>query len=152
MRARAKPEHVQAIYLRSRVRRPEKQRILDEFCEGAGHHRKHAIRLLTAPRLVWCGSTPTLVAWVCYHAATNLTQTRPHQGTHCSALAAKGKCPPGSDRSGSPPGATSRSSVTSPLDHRFAAAEDGSAPRAITASVLVRQRTGESKSAEGDRV
>jgi len=32
----------------------------------------------TAPRLVRCGSTSTLVAWVCYHAATNLTQTRRH--------------------------------------------------------------------------
>jgi hypothetical protein len=45
--ARAKQEYVQAIYLRYRgARRPEKQRILDEFCQVTGHHRKHAIRLL----------------------------------------------------------------------------------------------------------
>lgn len=48
--ARAKQEYVQAIYHRYRgARRPEKQRILDEFCEVTGHHRKHAIRLLNSP-------------------------------------------------------------------------------------------------------
>ena len=48
--ARAKQEYVQAIYHRYRgARRPEKQRILDEFCEVTGYHRKHAIRLLNSP-------------------------------------------------------------------------------------------------------
>jgi hypothetical protein len=41
---------VQAIYDRyRRARRPEKQRILDEFCHVTKHHRKHAIRLLNHP-------------------------------------------------------------------------------------------------------
>jgi hypothetical protein len=41
---------VQAIYHRYRhARRPEKQRILDEFCQVVGYHRKHAIRLLNGP-------------------------------------------------------------------------------------------------------
>jgi hypothetical protein len=48
--ARAKQEHVQVIYPRYRgARRPEKQKILDEFCQVTGHHRKHAIRLLNSP-------------------------------------------------------------------------------------------------------
>jgi len=48
--AQSKREYVQAIYHRYRgARRPEKQRILDEFCQVTGHHRKHAIRLLTGP-------------------------------------------------------------------------------------------------------
>src|SRR5574341_192495 len=48
--ARAQQEYVQAIYHRYRsARRPEKQRILDEFCEVTKHHRKHAIRLLNSP-------------------------------------------------------------------------------------------------------
>jgi hypothetical protein len=48
--ARAKGEYVQAIYQRYRYAgRPEKRRILDEFCEVAGYHRKHAIRLLNRP-------------------------------------------------------------------------------------------------------
>jgi hypothetical protein len=48
--ARTKREYVQAIYQRYRqARRPEKRRILDEFCQVAGYHRKHAIRLLNGP-------------------------------------------------------------------------------------------------------
>ena len=48
--ARAKQEYVQVIYHRYRGgRRPEKQKILDEFCQVTGHHRKHAIRLLNSP-------------------------------------------------------------------------------------------------------
>ena len=48
--ARAKQEYVQAIYHRYRgARRPEKRKILDEFCQVTGHHRKHAIRLLNSP-------------------------------------------------------------------------------------------------------
>jgi len=48
--ARAKREYVQAIYQRyRRAGRPEKRRILDEFCQVAGYHRKHAIRLLNGP-------------------------------------------------------------------------------------------------------
>jgi len=48
--ARAKQEYVQAIYHRYRAaRRPEKQTILNEFCQVTGHHRKHAIRLLNGP-------------------------------------------------------------------------------------------------------
>jgi hypothetical protein len=47
MSARAKREYVQAIYQRYRqARRPEKRQILNEFCQVAGYHRKHAIRLL----------------------------------------------------------------------------------------------------------
>ena len=50
MSVRARREYVQAIYQRyRRAGRGEKQRILDEFCEVAGHHRKHAIRLLNGP-------------------------------------------------------------------------------------------------------
>lgn len=50
MIARAKQEYVQAIYHRCRgARRPEKRKILDEFCQVTGHHRKHAIRLLNGP-------------------------------------------------------------------------------------------------------
>lgn len=50
MSVRAKREYVQAIYHRYRAaRRPEKRRILDEFCQIAGYHRKHAIRLLNSP-------------------------------------------------------------------------------------------------------
>jgi hypothetical protein len=41
---------MQVIYHRYRgARRPEKQKILDEFCQVTGHHRKHAIRLLNSP-------------------------------------------------------------------------------------------------------
>jgi hypothetical protein len=48
--AQSKREYVQAIYQRYRgARRPEKQRILDEFCQVTRHHRKHAIRLLNGP-------------------------------------------------------------------------------------------------------
>ena len=48
--ARAKQEYVQVIYHRyRRARRPEKQTILNEFCQVTGHHRKHAIRLLNGP-------------------------------------------------------------------------------------------------------
>ena len=48
--ARAKGEYVQVIYQRYRhAGRPEKRRILDEFCQVAGYHRKHAIRLLNSP-------------------------------------------------------------------------------------------------------
>jgi hypothetical protein len=48
--ARAKHEYVQAIYHRYRgARRPEKQKMLNEFCQVTGHHRKHAIRLLNRP-------------------------------------------------------------------------------------------------------
>ena len=48
--ARAKEEYVQVIYPRYRGdRRPEKLRILDEFCQVTGHHRKHATRLLNSP-------------------------------------------------------------------------------------------------------
>lgn len=50
MSAHAKREYVQAIYQRYRqARRPEKRQILDEFCQVAGYHRKHAIRLLNHP-------------------------------------------------------------------------------------------------------
>ena len=45
--APSKREYVQAIYQRyRRAARPDKQRILDEFCEVTGYHRKHAIRVL----------------------------------------------------------------------------------------------------------
>src|SRR5713101_2395678 len=48
--ARAKGEYVQAIYQRYRhATRPEKRRILDEFCQVVGYHRKHAIRVLNGP-------------------------------------------------------------------------------------------------------
>ena len=48
--ARAKREYVQAIYQRYRdAGRPEKRRILDEFCQVVGYHRKHAIRVLNGP-------------------------------------------------------------------------------------------------------
>jgi hypothetical protein len=48
--ARAKREYVAAIYQRYRhAKRPDKQRILDEFCAVTGYHRKAAIRVLTGP-------------------------------------------------------------------------------------------------------
>jgi hypothetical protein len=48
--ARAKREYVQVILQRYRhAGRAEKGRILDEFCQVVGHHRKHAIRLLNGP-------------------------------------------------------------------------------------------------------
>jgi hypothetical protein len=48
--ARAKREYVAAIYRRYRhAKRPDKQRILDEFCAVTGYHRKAAIRVLTGP-------------------------------------------------------------------------------------------------------
>ena len=47
---RTTQEYVQAISHRYRgARRPEKQRILDEFCPVTPQHRKHAIRLLNGP-------------------------------------------------------------------------------------------------------
>jgi hypothetical protein len=48
--ARAKREYVHAIYQRYRhARRPDKRRILDEFCAVTGYHRKAAIRVLNGP-------------------------------------------------------------------------------------------------------
>jgi hypothetical protein len=45
--AHSKREYGQAIYQRyRRATRPDKQRILNEFCEVTGYHRKHAIRVL----------------------------------------------------------------------------------------------------------
>ena len=50
MSAHAKREYVQAIYGRYRqARRPDKGRILSEFCHVVGCHRKSAIRLLNGP-------------------------------------------------------------------------------------------------------
>ncbi|HET9268116.1 MAG TPA: DDE-type integrase/transposase/recombinase [Vicinamibacterales bacterium] len=50
MSARTKQEYLHAIYPRYRsARRPEKQRILTEFCAVTGYHRKHAIRVLNRP-------------------------------------------------------------------------------------------------------
>ena len=47
MSTRAKREYVAAIYERYRhARRPDKRRILDEFCAVTGYHRKAAIRVL----------------------------------------------------------------------------------------------------------
>jgi hypothetical protein len=47
---RAKREYVQAIYARyRRARRPDKGRILDEFCAITRCHRKHALRVLNGP-------------------------------------------------------------------------------------------------------
>jgi hypothetical protein len=48
--AQSRREYVQAIYQRyRRAVRPEKQRILDEFCKVTTYHRKHATRVLTGP-------------------------------------------------------------------------------------------------------
>ena len=48
--AQAKREYVQAIYQRYRhAGRPEKRRILDEFCQVTRYHRKAAIRVLNGP-------------------------------------------------------------------------------------------------------
>jgi hypothetical protein len=47
---RAKREYVAAIYQRYRhAKRPDKRRILDEFCAVTGYHRKAAIRVLNGP-------------------------------------------------------------------------------------------------------
>ena len=43
-------DYLQRIYRRyQQGSRPEKQRILDEFCANCSYHRKHAIRLLNRP-------------------------------------------------------------------------------------------------------
>ena len=43
-------DYLQRIYPRyQKARRPERQRILDEFCVNCNYHRKHAIRLLNRP-------------------------------------------------------------------------------------------------------
>ena len=48
--ARVKREYVSAIYQRYRqARRPDKRRILDEFCAVTRYHRKAAIRVLNGP-------------------------------------------------------------------------------------------------------
>jgi hypothetical protein len=48
--ARAKREYVQGIYQRYRYAgRLEKRRILDEFCQVVGYHRKHAGSSCTTP-------------------------------------------------------------------------------------------------------
>jgi hypothetical protein len=46
----AKWEYLKAIHVRYHgASRPLKQRILDEFCEVTGYHRKYALRLLNGP-------------------------------------------------------------------------------------------------------
>ena len=40
-------EKIRGRYVRAG--RVHKSRILDEFCENCGYHRKHAVRLLTRP-------------------------------------------------------------------------------------------------------
>ena len=56
--AHSKREYVQAIYQRYRgAARPDKRRILDEFCAVSGYHRKHAIRLLNGPAPSAAGPT-----------------------------------------------------------------------------------------------
>jgi hypothetical protein len=48
--AKAKREYLRAIHSRyRRASRPERQRILDEFCGVTHYHRKYAIRLLGGP-------------------------------------------------------------------------------------------------------
>ena len=48
--AHSKREYVQAIYPRYRqAKRRDKGRILDEFCQVTGYHRKHAVRVLNGP-------------------------------------------------------------------------------------------------------
>ena len=43
-------DYLQRIYPRyQKASRPERQRILDEFCANCSYHRKHAIRLLNRP-------------------------------------------------------------------------------------------------------
>lgn len=50
MSGRSKREYVRAIYARYQRASPaEKHRILDEFCQVCGYHRKYAIRLLNSP-------------------------------------------------------------------------------------------------------
>jgi hypothetical protein len=48
--AQSKRDYVQAIYQRYRAApRPEKEQILNEFCQVTKYHRKHAIRVLNGP-------------------------------------------------------------------------------------------------------
>src|SRR6516164_8068082 len=43
-------DYLRRIYPRyQKASRPEKERILDEFCANCTYHRKHAIRLLSHP-------------------------------------------------------------------------------------------------------
>jgi hypothetical protein len=51
MSLRSRREYLQGIYDRyEEAARPQKRRILDEFCVNCHDHRKHAIRLLHGPR------------------------------------------------------------------------------------------------------
>ena len=50
MSHQAKWEYLRAIHARYRqASRADKQRILDEFCQVSGYHRKSALRLLNGP-------------------------------------------------------------------------------------------------------
>ena len=52
MGPRSRREYLQKIQQRyKRASKEEKTQILDEFCQVCEHHRKHAIRVLNAPRL-----------------------------------------------------------------------------------------------------
>ena len=99
-----KQEYVQAIYDRYRgARRPEKQRILDEFCAVTKQHRKHAIRLLNGPapgaarprrtarRAVWAGDHRRVADDL---GSGGLSLVRPAQGP-AAAVAAVGPPPAG---------------------------------------------------------
>jgi len=51
MSPRSKKEYAQTVRLRYKnATRHEKAIILDEFCATCGYHRKHAVRVLTAPK------------------------------------------------------------------------------------------------------
>ena len=50
MSGKSKWDYLKAIYYRyKKVSKPLRARILDEFCQVCGYHRKYAIRLLGGP-------------------------------------------------------------------------------------------------------
>ena len=50
MSGKSKGDYLKAIYYRyKKVSKPLRARILDEFCQVCGYHRKYAIRLLGGP-------------------------------------------------------------------------------------------------------
>jgi hypothetical protein len=66
MSPRSKREYIESVFLRYKhASREKKKRMLDEFCDTLGYHRKHAIRVLrtfkhfSQPKAKKRGRSPT---------------------------------------------------------------------------------------------
>ena len=77
MSGKSKWDYLKAIYYRyKKVSKPLRARILDEFCQVCGYHRKYAIRLLSGPApqkpktIVRKGRRPTYGSNVMTHLTT----------------------------------------------------------------------------------